>query len=193
MPEREPALLGTAAGDPRADTRADTEPMRVPPQMDAPTPARVVRDANAVYVVGFWKRFVAALIDLAIIIPVGLIITVIAGKIAGVKPPAGFDVWLLLLDNEPALAMGLSLTIAVGAVYALVFQIIRSRTLGMRVMKLRIIDIYGERPSPARCVLRTLGYLLGVVTLFLGFIWIGFDGEKRGLHDWIAGTYVIQG
>jgi uncharacterized RDD family membrane protein YckC len=29
--------------------------------------------------------------------------------------------------------------------------------------------------------------------LFLGFLWIGFDSEKRGLHDWIAGTYVVRG
>ena len=29
-------------------------------------------------------------------------------------------------------------------------------------------------------------------TLFLGFLWIGFDSEKRGLQDWIAGTYVIR-
>jgi uncharacterized RDD family membrane protein YckC len=26
----------------------------------------------------------------------------------------------------------------------------------------------------------------------LGFFWVGFDSEKRGLHDWIAGTYVIK-
>ena len=213
MPEREPALLRDgpvdaprAAEDPPGDS---TEPMRVPPvhEPSPPPPRRdskrpvslpddravTVRDDGAVYVVGFWKRLLAALIDLAIIIPVGLLLTLIAGKIAGVRPPAGLDIWLLLLDNEPALAMGLGLTVAVGAVYALVFQIVRGRTIGMRVLKIRIIDVYGERPSPARCVLRTLGYLLGLVTLFLGFIWIGFDGEKRGLHDWIAGTYVIQG
>ena len=39
---------------------------------------------------------------------------------------------------------------------------------------------------------RTAGYLAGLATLSLGFLWIGFDAEKRGLHDWIAGTYVIR-
>ena len=38
----------------------------------------------------------------------------------------------------------------------------------------------------------TAGYLAGLATAFLGFLWIGFDAEKRGLHDWIAGTYVIR-
>jgi len=199
MAEREPALLRDGAaeeGDP-----AERNNSTIPGMPPGPTPARpgsptrspATRSGEPVYVVGFWKRLLAGLIDLGIILPAALIITVIAGKLTGVRPPAGFDLWLLLLDNEPALAMALGLTIAVAAVYALVFQILRSRTLGMRVLKLKIIDVYGDPPSPGRCVLRTLGYLAGVVTLFLGFIWIGFDGEKRGLHDWIAGTYVIQG
>jgi uncharacterized RDD family membrane protein YckC len=191
MPEREPAVLRDvpAAADPPADPPA--EPARPRPAA-SPNGAAAAR-GESVYVVGFWRRLVAGLVDLAIILPVALLLTLVAGKLAGVRAPAGLDVWLLLLDNEPAFAMGLGLTIAVAAVYALVFQILRGRTLGMRVMKLKVIDVYGDPPSPGRCVLRTVGYLAGVLTLFLGFIWIGFDGEKRGLHDWIAGTYVIQG
>ena len=57
---------------------------------------------------------------------------------------------------------------------------------------MKVIDVYGDPPSPARCVARCAGYLASVATLFLGFLWIGFDSEKRGLQDWIAGTYVIR-
>jgi Tol biopolymer transport system component len=56
----------------------------------------------------------------------------------------------------------------------------------------RIIDVYGERPSVARAAARTGGYLACVATLGLGFLWIGFDSERRGLHDWVAGTYVVK-
>jgi len=73
-----------------------------------------------------------------------------------------------------------------------VFHIVVGRTLGMRVMKLRIIDVYGDRPSPKRCLARCAGYLASAATLFLGFLWMGFDSEKRALQDWIAGTYVIR-
>jgi uncharacterized RDD family membrane protein YckC len=66
------------------------------------------------------------------------------------------------------------------------------RTLGMRVLKMKVIDVYGDPPSPARCAARCAGYLASIATLFLGFLWIGFDSEKRGLQDWIAGTYVIR-
>ncbi|HEY0250091.1 MAG TPA: RDD family protein, partial [Kofleriaceae bacterium] len=77
-------------------------------------------------------------------------------------------------------------------IYLLVFQITRGRTVGMQVMKMKVIDVYGDPPSAARSAVRCAGYLASAFTLFLGFLWIGFDSEKRGLHDWIAGTYVIR-
>ena len=223
MSEREPALLRdqadgaqgpgdatdkvTASAD---DAATERTPVRDPaprvtdrPSARGTTPEPPVRasrrEAPAVYVVGFWKRFAAAMIDFAVVIPAALIITWIASKIGGVHlPPSNLrvidlDMWIdLVLATDPALIMGLVLFLAVGLVYLLVFQIVIGRTLGMRLLKLRIIDVYGDRPSPARCVARCAGYLAGVATLFLGFLWMGFDSEKRGLQDWIAGTYVIR-
>jgi uncharacterized RDD family membrane protein YckC len=128
-----------------------------------------------------------------------MIITLLASKIAGIHlPPSNLhlfdiDLWIdLVLAVDPALVMGLVLFIAIGLVYLLVFHSVRGRTVGMQVMKMKIIDVYGDPPSPARCVVRCAGYLASVATLFLGFLWIGFDSEKRGLQDWIAGTYVIR-
>jgi len=152
-----------------------------------------------VYVIGFWKRWLAAAIDLAIVIPSALIITLIASKIAGVHlPPSNLhlldvDLWIdLVLATDPALLMGLVLFVAIGLTYLLVFHIVRGRTVGMQLLKIKVIDVYGDPPSPRRCIVRCAGYLASAATLFLGFLWIGFDSEKRGLHDWIAGTYVIR-
>lgn len=205
MAEREPALLRDQAGDPGTSP----DPVPVPASADdartEPTPAPTPpvrssrREAPEVLVVGFWKRLAAALVDLAIVIPAALLITLIASKVAHVHlPPSNLrlfdvDMWIdLVLATDPALVMGLVLFLAIGMTYLLVFQIVVGRTLGMRLLKLRIIDVYGDRPSPGRCVARCAGYLAGVATLFLGFLWMGFDSEKRGLQDWIAGTYVIR-
>jgi uncharacterized RDD family membrane protein YckC len=101
--------------------------------------------------------------------------------------------WIdLVLAGSSALVMGLVLFLAIALTYLLVFHITLGRTLGMRVLKMKVIDVYGDPPSPARCVARCAGYLASLATLFLGFLWIGFDSEKRGLQDWIAGTYVIR-
>jgi uncharacterized RDD family membrane protein YckC len=157
------------------------------------------REAASVYVIGFWKRLAAAAIDFAIVIPAALVVTFLASKIAGVHlPPSNLhlfdlDLWLdLVIATDPALVMGLVLFIAIGLVYLLVFHIVRGRTLGMQVMQIKVIDVYGDPPSPARCAARCAGYVVSAATLFLGFLWMGFDSEKRGLHDWIAGTYVIR-
>jgi uncharacterized RDD family membrane protein YckC len=60
------------------------------------------------------------------------------------------------------------------------------------LLGVRVIDVYGEPPSALRALARTLGYFVAAATGGLGFLWIGFDREKRGLHDWISGTYVIK-
>lgn len=199
MSEREPAVLrdepGVAAAAPAA---ASTAPSTKPPAPALQRPSSR-REAPSVYVVGFWKRFAAATIDFFVILPVAMLITWIASKVAGVHlPPKNIklldiDMWIdLVLAGSSALVMALVLFIAIALTYLLVFHITLGRTLGMRVLKMKIIDIYGDPPSPARCVARCAGYLAGLATLFLGFLWIGFDHEKRGLQDWIAGTYVIR-
>jgi len=157
------------------------------------------REAPSVWVVGFWKRLAAGLIDFAVILPAALLVIFVASKAGGVHLPArnmklmDVDMWIdLVLASDPALVMGFVLFLAITVTYLLVFHITLGRTLGMRVMKIKVIDVYGDPPSPARCVARCAGYLAGIATLFLGFLWIGFDSEKRGLQDWIAGTYVIK-
>ena len=175
---------------------AGREPRIEPP---APPARPSLRNAPVVHVVGFWKRAVAAFVDLAVVIPTALLVTWIASKISGVQLPSSrfhvldIDLWIdLVLATDPAIVMAIVLLLAVAMTYLFVCHIALGRTLGMRLLKIRIIDVYGERPSPARCAARCAGYVAGLATLFLGFLWMGFDSEKRGLQDWIAGTYVIR-
>lgn len=161
-------------------------------------PARSTRGtAPKFYVGGFWARALAGAIDAAIILPIALLLCKVASSLADLQIPAsrvqGLDFWLdLLLAGDPALYGALGLTLAIACTYSMIFHISMGRTPGMRVLKLRIIDVYGDDPSMPRALARTAGYLLGVATLGLGFIWIAFDSEKRGLQDWLAGTYVVK-
>jgi len=157
------------------------------------------REAPSVHVVGFWKRLAAGLVDFFVIVPVALLVTFVVSAIADVHLPArsikllDVDMWIdLVLAADSALVMGLVLFLAIALTYLLVFHITLGRTLGMRLLKMKVIDVYGDPPSPARSAARCAGYLASLATLFLGFLWIGFDSEKRGLQDWIAGTYVIR-
>ncbi|MCW5805741.1 MAG: RDD family protein [Deltaproteobacteria bacterium] len=159
-----------------------------------------VTRAPVVHVVGFWRRFAAAVVDFAIVVPCAAIVIFLVSKIAGVALPASnmrpldVDLWIdLALATDPALVMATSLFVAIGLAYLFVFHVTLGRTIGMRLLKIRVIDVYGDRPGPGRCAARCAGYMASVATVFLGFLWMGFDSEKRALQDWIAGTYVIRG
>jgi uncharacterized RDD family membrane protein YckC len=39
---------------------------------------------------------------------------------------------------------------------------------------------------------RSLAAVFSILALFLGFFWIGWDGQKQGWHDKIAGTVVVR-
>jgi len=204
MSETEPSLLRDPAAGPGPGPGSGlvpgTGPVQPPPApapaLEPPRPA--LRQAATVHVVGFWKRTAAAAIDLALVVPLAMLVVLVAGKLAHVTPPqrvglVDVDMWIdLVLATDPALVMGLTLFGAIGMIYLLVCHIALGRTLGMRLLRMRIIDVYGDPPSPARSVARCAGYLAGAATLFLGFLWMGFDSEKRALQDWIAGTYVIR-
>jgi uncharacterized RDD family membrane protein YckC len=219
MSVRQPVFLGGGEGGPaapagsaQADTRSregdgsrsgrpDPGPPRGGSLPASPPPHEpVMRSGRSsvptFYVAGFWRRLGAALIDLAVLAPVMLLLTWLAAIITGIQlPPAnhrGLDFWLdMILAREPALVGGVGLAMAIALIYLFLFQATTGRTLGMRVLRVRVIDLFGDPPSILRTAARTAAYLASVATLGLGFFWIGFDSEKRALHDWLAGTYVV--
>ena len=140
-----------------------------------------------------------AMIDWALIVPLAMLLGRIAGAIADIHLPPreigmwDLDLWLdLLLRGEPVIIMDLVLMLGVGLIYLLVFQITQGRTLGMRLLGARVIDVYGDPPSAARCLARTAAYVLSAGCGMLGFFWVAIDREKRGLHDILARTYVVR-
>jgi uncharacterized RDD family membrane protein YckC len=166
-----------------------------------PTPAparpRPALEGHTVYVAGFWHRFVAVTVDAIAVLPITALLTYVTGKIAGIGLPharrTGIDYWIdLALAGDPGLWGSLGLAIAIVALYLFLFQAGLGGTPGMRLLRLRVIDVYGDPPGLVRSAIRTLGYVASAATLGLGFVWIAFDREKRGLHDWVAGTYVIR-
>ena len=47
-------------------------------------------------------------------------------------------------------------------------------------------------PSTGKLIGRYFAYLVSIVPMFLGFLWIAFDKRKQGWHDKLAGTVVIR-
>lgn len=129
---------------------------------------------------GFWRRFVAYLIDGIIL----NIIDFIIGLIAGI---------IFIIGSDTAFyAIYYGIGSFVGLVYFVGFWSRKSRTPGKMALGVKIVDGEGQPIKLGRSVLRYFGYFVSSVPLGLGFLWIVWDGRKQGWHDKIAGTYVIK-
>jgi uncharacterized RDD family membrane protein YckC len=80
----------------------------------------------------------------------------------------------------------------VPAAYFMVAVAVTGRTVGKGVMGIRVVGRDGSRLSPARSVLRTLGYVVSLVPAGAGFWAVLIDSDRRGWHDHLAGSRVVH-
>jgi uncharacterized RDD family membrane protein YckC len=67
------------------------------------------------------------------------------------------------------------------------------RTLGKWVAGIVVVDEKGRTPGVAVAISREVAWKVIAYGLGgLGLLWIVFDKERRGLHDRLAGTYVVR-
>ena len=79
------------------------------------------------------------------------------------------------------------------AAYFLGLWMYMGSTPGKKLFGLMMVDRATLRPaSKLKLLARFGGYALSALGGTLGFLWIGFNKEKRGWHDMLAGTLVIK-
>jgi uncharacterized RDD family membrane protein YckC len=134
---------------------------------------------------GFWRRFVAYLIDYLIIgagaFAVGFLIGILAA-VAGADDVKGG--WLVAIYV---------ITIAgYYLYYAFMESSANQATIGKIALGLKVTDEEGNRISFGRALGRTVAKILSALTLFIGFIMAGFTDRKQALHDKVAHTLVVK-
>ncbi|PID38366.1 MAG: hypothetical protein CSA65_01735 [Proteobacteria bacterium] len=155
------------------------------------------QEGPKVYVVGIWRRLLAGLVDTVVLLPVLAAGAYLASRVAGMPLTRLGNLHIetmleLFLKGGLAFYGVLALAVALTMLYAFLFVAISGRTPGLKLLRVRVINVYGERPEWWRACLRCGGFVIGLLLLGLGLLWIGFDRHKRGLHDWLAGTYVVR-
>jgi uncharacterized RDD family membrane protein YckC len=65
-------------------------------------------------------------------------------------------------------------------------------TFGKMACGLAVTDTYGNRISFGRATGRYFAKILSALTLGIGFAMVGWTRQKRGLHDFVAGTLVVR-
>jgi uncharacterized RDD family membrane protein YckC len=145
-----------------------------------------VRDLTGLrgHYAGFVSRFVAFAIDLGVISALfGLTLAAIS-----------FAASLIRGHTFSWNGSGLPVAIAYGCwwfVYFAYSWAASGKTFGMAVLGVQVVSREGGTAGPRRAIVRTLVFPLSFLLLGLGFVGILIDGERRALHDIIAGTAVV--
>jgi uncharacterized RDD family membrane protein YckC len=131
---------------------------------------------------GFWIRVVASIIDT-------IWQVIVFGGLA----------WLFfgeaLLSDDP-FAGGIGMIIfqyILPFIIIVAFWIYYGATPGKMALGLKICRAdNGGKATAGQCIGRYFGYLLSMIPMGLGFIWVAFSKRKQGWHDMLAKTVVLK-
>jgi uncharacterized RDD family membrane protein YckC len=129
------------------------------------------------------ERLRAALVDLAILVPIWVVVVYFAGRAARVPMAGLLPTWPYLLGYMTLL----------GVLYAAVFTGTTGQTVGKIATGLRVVDVEGRPPRCARSAVRALLGTAGILLAGLGLVPMFVDPARRAAHDRLLRTRVIRG
>jgi uncharacterized RDD family membrane protein YckC len=162
---------------------------------------------------GFWKRFIAMIIDQIIM---GIINTIIFIPIfimfgLSVFPWENLDDFNRYsivqhrydMDDEFTIAVFFAFfgviillsfvsTIIQWLYFALMESSAKQATLGKMALGIKVTDMMGNRISFGRATGRYFGKIISGLILYIGFIMAGFTEKKQALHDIMASCLVVN-
>ncbi len=139
-----------------------------PPPEQSPIPPSSAGNANpAILYAGFWRRFVAAVID-TIVLSVPFTITL---GIFGMNVGSIVITWIYFASFHSSSWQA---------------------TIGKKVLGLQVTHEDGSRLTFARATGRYFATILSALILFIGFMMAGWTQRKQALHDRIVCSLVIR-
>jgi uncharacterized RDD family membrane protein YckC len=124
----------------------------------------------------------AVIIDLAAVV----VVAIVALALSLFKVPSRIDTALA--------ALGAVVFVVWSGAYFVTFWSTTGQTPGARVMRFRVLAPGAPRGriGPRRALLRLLAMILAAIPLLLGYFMVLFDDRRRGLHDRLARTVVVD-
>jgi len=139
---------------------------------------------------GFFIRLIAFYIDIFIcglivfimLFIIGLTIRVLGNKFMGFETILGEAGLSILVQGTGFFIMSL---------YYILFHWKYGATPGKKILKIKVVNRNYKRINFKTSVIRFLLFLISLIVLGLGCVWVIFNKEKQSFHDIIAKTYVI--
>jgi uncharacterized RDD family membrane protein YckC len=156
----------------------------------APASAADARDAAAdatpaPQYVGLVTRAIAFALDAALINAIAILTTAVVTLTFSV-------VTVPQVVRTVAVAVGGAAYLLWSVGYLVVFWATTGQTPGSRALHIRVRAASGEPLRPRRALVRFVGLTLATLPLFAGFLLILVDDRRRGLHDVLARTVVVE-
>jgi len=138
---------------------------------------------RAYYYAGFWKRFLAYLIDSFLITFCIMILSFLTGFADVIL--GGTD----MMVNSGVLFM----TITLSWIYTATMESSsKQATIGKIALGIIVTDLEGNPISFNRASGRYFGKIISSIIVFIGFLMAGFTEKKQALHDMMANCIVIR-
>lgn len=156
------------------------------------------RSSNSTYqVAGFFRRAFAGLLDALIVLSLVLATFVFVQKILGRTVPLlkniGVD-WFI----ELFIGKNIDGLVFVSVCFLITFSYLfcqlrwQGKTLAQYVLRIRLINEYGENPSTFQLLLRIVVGFISFIFAGLGYFWMLADSQGRTWGDMVAKTYVVK-
>ena len=166
------------------------------------TPPPVPSQGHITYA-GFWKRFIATIIDgfisgivnFALLVPCLAIFGIawFTGTATGTSDPMEQADVATMIAALIAYLGALVGQFLFGWLYSALMESSRYQaTVGKLVLGIRVTGMQGQRISFGRATGRYFGKVLSCMTFCIGFMLAGFTEKKQALHDLVAGCLVIN-
>jgi len=139
---------------------------------------------------GWTRRYLAFMIDLAILASFSLLLfylTYVAYSVGLAANQRSLSAY----NAAPFWRFSLWGSFFLCGWYFTLFHGMAGRTLGKWLLGLRVVGPNGSPITYRQALKRWIGYFLSGF-LGLGFLWILISRERRGWHDYFAGTWVIR-
>ena len=147
---------------------------------------------------GFWIRVVARLVDGLIIgVPFAILFLIVAVAVGAAA--SGSSSSSNSTNGAAAAAFGgvfvllylIVLVVTFG--YWIYFWGSSGQTLGMRLLRLKVVDAdTGGSIGYGRAAIRLLMSFVNSLACYIGWIWVAFDPRKQGWHDKVANSVVVH-
>ena len=192
VPKPENFLLTTEENEPDSDAESDDWqfPSKVEMTQTGARPLPTLEPVAEVRWGGFFRRASALIIDLCVV----SLLSLIMGAMAYVGYKVGLGAHGLVIAADNATALFAILTIGwlgLTSAYFIVMHGMGGQTVGKRLLGLRVVDSNRQQPSVRQATLRWFA-AIGFAPIAIGFLWVLWQREKRGWHDFVARTWVVQ-